>query len=113
MLSIKQVDDLLTQARTGMNAETMPERLRAARLACLLEMLYATGLRVSELVALPETAARRDQRMLVVRGRADASGWCLSTNPRGKPQPNTLRCARRRERANPNGCSRRSARAGI
>ena len=69
VLSIKQVDDLLTQARTGMNAETMPERLRAARLACLLEMLYATGLRVSELVALPETAARRDQRMLVVRGK--------------------------------------------
>ena len=32
-------------------------------------MLYATGLRVSELVALPEAAARRDQRMLVVRGK--------------------------------------------
>jgi integrase/recombinase XerD len=43
--------------------------LRAARLVCLLEVLYATGLRVSELVALPESAARRDQRMLVVRGK--------------------------------------------
>ena len=32
-------------------------------------MLYATGLRVSELVALPEAAARRDQRMLVIRGK--------------------------------------------
>jgi integrase/recombinase XerD len=69
VLSIKQVDDLLAQARAGLNAETVPLRLRAGRLACLLEMLYATGLRVSELVALPETAARRDQRMLVVRGK--------------------------------------------
>ena len=36
---------------------------------CLLEVVYATGLRVSELVALPASAARRDQRMLVVRGK--------------------------------------------
>ena len=44
-------------------------RLRAKRLLCLLEVVYATGLRVSELVALPAAAARRDQRMLVVRGK--------------------------------------------
>ena len=52
-----------------MKAEAKSERLRAARLNCLLEVLYATGLRVSELVALPEAAARRDQRMLVIRGK--------------------------------------------
>jgi integrase/recombinase XerD len=69
VLSVDQVDDLLTQARAGMTSESKTERLRAARLACLLEVLYATGLRVSELVALPETAARRDQRMLVIRGK--------------------------------------------
>jgi integrase/recombinase XerD len=39
------------------------------RLRCILEMLYATGLRISELVELPLTAARRDPRFLLVRGK--------------------------------------------
>jgi integrase/recombinase XerD len=69
VLSVKQVDNLLAKAREGLAAEAKSERLRAARLNCLLEVLYATGLRVSELVALPEAAARRDQRMLVIRGK--------------------------------------------
>ena len=69
VLGVKEVDRLLEQARAGLQAETPGERLRAARLLCLLEVLYATGLRVSELVALPESAARRDQRMLMIRGK--------------------------------------------
>jgi integrase/recombinase XerD len=69
VLSIAEVDGLLAQARAGLAAEAVSERLRASRLTCLLEVLYATGLRVSELVALPETAARRAQSMLVVRGK--------------------------------------------
>jgi len=69
VLSVKQVDELLTQARNATQSESKSERLRAARMMCLLEVLYATGLRVSELVALPDSAARRDQRMLVIRGK--------------------------------------------
>ena len=71
VLSIAEVDALLAQARKDMeDAEQPPaKRLRAARLLSLLEVVYATGLRVSELVALPASAAKRDQRMLVVRGK--------------------------------------------
>ena len=71
VLSIADVDALLKTARANSDNTKQPplQRLRAARLLCLLEVVYATGLRVSELVALPAAAARRDQRMLVVRGK--------------------------------------------
>lgn len=71
VLSIAEVDRLLAAAHAAASdtARGDSERLRALRLACLLEVLYATGLRVSELIALPSAAARRDERMLVVRGK--------------------------------------------
>ena len=71
VLTIAEVDTLIETARAGIGgADKSPaQRLRAARLYCLLEIVYATGLRVSELVTLPATAARRDQRMLVIRGK--------------------------------------------
>jgi integrase/recombinase XerD len=73
VLSISDVDRLLTRAKAliGAPEDSAPQRLRAMRLYCLLEVLYATGLRVSELVALPRSAARRDARMIVVRGKGD------------------------------------------
>ncbi len=73
VLSIADVDRMLRRAKEMSEAaDASPsQRLRALRLYCLLEVLYATGLRVSELVALPRTAAKRDARMIVVRGKGD------------------------------------------
>jgi integrase/recombinase XerD len=73
VLSIADVDRMLTRAKELAEAESAsPQaRLRAIRLYCLLEVLYATGLRVSELVALPLSASRRDARMIVVRGKGN------------------------------------------
>ena len=73
VLSIADVDRMLTRAKEITLAEDASplQRLRAIRLHCLLEVLYATGLRVSELVALPLSASRRDARMIVVRGKGN------------------------------------------
>ena len=72
VLSIADVDRMLTRAKELTETDASPaQRLRALRLYCLLEVLYATGLRVSELVSLPLSAARRDARMIVVRGKGN------------------------------------------
>src|SRR5258708_11728319 len=73
VLSISDVDRLLVRAKALTEAPeaSAPQRLRAKRLYCLLAVLYATGLRVSELVTLPLSASRRDARMIVVRGKGN------------------------------------------
>jgi integrase/recombinase XerD len=71
VLTVADVDRMLATARDAIGAPALKvaERLRRARLYCLLEVLYATGLRVSELVTLPVSAARRTADMLIVRGK--------------------------------------------
>jgi integrase/recombinase XerD len=64
VLGVTEVERLLSAARTSGQSEG--ERLRNA---ALMEILYATGLRVSELVSLPASALRGDPRMLLVRGK--------------------------------------------
>ena len=70
-LTIAEVDRLLRAAGQSDPAAPLPSRLRTARLACLVELLYATGLRVSELLGLPASAARQDTRVIVVRGKGN------------------------------------------
>src|SRR5262249_41762385 len=70
VLSIAEGARLLEAARAARKPDqSIAEQVRAARLTCLLELVYATGLRVSELVALPASAAERSARMLIVRGK--------------------------------------------
>jgi integrase/recombinase XerD len=73
VLSVKEVTRLIAAAHAAADAPkaSTAELLRAARLACLLEVLYATGLRVSELIALPAGAARADTETITVRGKGN------------------------------------------
>lgn len=65
-LSIQEVELLIEAARS--HGRSKADKLRNL---CLMELLYATGMRVTELVSLPITAARGDPAMLLVRGKGE------------------------------------------
>lgn len=70
IMSVENVGRLLDRAELEAKEAPEPaERIKALRLHALLETLYATGLRVSELVTLPVSVARTDHRFLIVRGK--------------------------------------------
>ncbi|MFL6799113.1 MAG: site-specific tyrosine recombinase XerD [Xanthobacteraceae bacterium] len=73
VLGTADVERLLACARAAAERRDASklERLRAVRLNCLIELLYATGLRVSELVTLPMSAAKGHARMLMIRGKGN------------------------------------------
>ncbi len=76
ILSEDEVDRLIETARREAEEEGDPPRspaeaARARRLYALLETVYATGLRVSELVSLPASAVRGEAPFLMVRGKGD------------------------------------------
>ena len=64
LLSESEVAALIAAARAG-------DKIEDTRMAAMLEVLYASGLRVSELVSLPLSALARDDRCLIVRGKGD------------------------------------------
>jgi len=64
ILSVEEVDALL-------DAAGRLQGVAGLRARALLETIYATGMRVSELVTLPVSAIERDPQMLIVRGKGD------------------------------------------
>lgn len=64
VLSVEEVEALLEAARD--QGRSVSEQVRNR---CLMELLYATGMRVSELVTLPVAAARGKPAMLLIRGK--------------------------------------------
>jgi integrase/recombinase XerD len=68
-LSVDEVDRLLETAKRKVAIGRESQRSKALRLHCLLEILYATGMRVSELVALKRSALVGDERILTIKGK--------------------------------------------
>jgi len=82
----QEVERLLNAApKTG---KTKTERLRNR---CLMEVLYATGLRVSELVSLPVASARGNPQMLLVRGKGNKERMVPLSSPARKALKEWLR----------------------
>ncbi len=72
VLSIAEVDRLLSTAEAEANAASSPQKQAASlRLYLLLELLYATGMRVSELVSLKRSAVMRDASFLTIIGKGN------------------------------------------
>ncbi|MCD8571508.1 MAG: site-specific tyrosine recombinase XerD [Alphaproteobacteria bacterium] len=76
-LSESEVDQLIKTAGESGTAESI-------RLVCLLEMLYATGLRVSELVGLPMSAIGEENQFIMVAGKAGRERMVPLTDPAQK-----------------------------
>ena len=68
-LSAAEVDRLIDTARRRIEGTRGRDRVRALRLHALIEMLYATGMRVSELVTLPRSVLTGDGRVLTIKGK--------------------------------------------
>jgi integrase/recombinase XerD len=69
ILSLAEVETLLDTAREASEAADGAARRRALRLYAALETLYATGLRVSELIALPRKVLIADDQVLTIKGK--------------------------------------------
>ena len=68
-LSVDEVDRLIEAAERAADGLKGRELVRALRHHCLIEMLYATGMRVSELVSLPRAVLKADPRLIAIRGK--------------------------------------------
>ncbi len=83
VLTIEDVDRLIQTAREGLDAPERPlrERLAGARMACLIELIYGSGLRVSEALGLPKSAARAKEPLVAIRGKGGKERLAPLSNP--------------------------------
>jgi integrase/recombinase XerD len=68
-LSVAEVDRLIETAAQATDGLTGRDLARAVRHHCLVEILYATGMRVSELVSLPRAVLHGDPRVFTIKGK--------------------------------------------
>lgn len=82
VFSIADIDRLLGEARRQAEGAAAGTRagLQALRLAALVELLYATGLRVSELVSLPASSVAEKRESLIVKGKGGKERLVLLTS---------------------------------
>ena len=110
VLSEAEVEGLLAAVRArGAAPETARAELENLRLAALVELLYATGLRISELISLPAAAVARDPRVLIVRGKGGKERMVPLSEPAREAVARYL-AARRRSEAESARRTRASAR---
>ena len=93
IMSVDEVERLIGQAayeaRPNAGRSAGATR-RAMRMLALLETLYATGMRVSELVSLPVNAAKTDQRFLTIRGKGNKERLVPLSNAASEAMQNWL-----------------------
>lgn len=69
----QRLPKILSQTEVTVLLDAVPRTGRTeadrTRNRCLIELLYATGMRVSELVSLPVAATRGDPLLLLIRGK--------------------------------------------
>ncbi len=63
-LTLEEVDALMTVAKTHGQTE-----FQRARNECLMELLYASGMRISELMSLPVSIVRGRPKMILIKGK--------------------------------------------
>ncbi len=71
VLSEEEVEKILSYVRNSVNIGSESKKKKSLRTACLVEVLYATGMRVSELITLKLSDLRLSRRILNVIGKGN------------------------------------------
>lgn len=98
-LSVEDVSRLLQAAERATASAEGKQEFRAQRMHCLLELIYGTGLRVSELVGLTVQAASADPRFLTIKGKGGRERLVPMSPRLGSIIANYLKMLRREGRA--------------